>query len=82
MGCDEAVFARSPLHRRGYSDFTLQICDSQIMTAPSSTSLIIPQQNQTLTELIRDVFLGTTVHMQLHYEVLYTSASHRVLSPW
>lgn len=53
MGCDEVVFACSPLCSECYSDFTLQICDSQIMTAPSSTSLII--QNQTLTDLIRDV---------------------------
>lgn len=66
MGCDKAVFACSPPRNGGYSDFTLQICDSQIMTAPSSTSLIIQQQNQTLTELIRDVFLGTTVHKHLH----------------
>ena len=56
MGCDEAVLACSPPYHGGYSHFIPQICDSQIMTAPSSTSLIIQQQNQTLTELIRDVF--------------------------
>ena len=66
MGCDAAVLARSPLHHRGYSDSALQIYDSQIMTAPSSTSLIIQQQNKALTELIRDIFLGRTVHKQLH----------------
>lgn len=78
MGCDEALFACSPTNHRGYSNFALQISDSQTLTTPSSTSLIIQQQNQTLTELIRDILQGAAIHKHPHEEALNTSASYRV----
>lgn len=43
----------------------LKVCDSQITAARSRTSLIMRPQNRTVTELIRDVFQGTTVHVKL-----------------
>lgn len=58
------------------SDVGPAACDSQIMTAPTKTSLIRVQQNQTLTGIIRGIFSGTIGWEQLHEEQLHTSVSH------